>query len=725
MERVPLASETAPPHEIAPTDSDPGAAQRDEERFRQLFYGHTAVMLLVAPQSGHIVDANPAAERFYGYARDELLGLPLSEISLLDPRALATAREHARTRTRSQFVVPHRLANGDIRLVEAYVSPVTTAGGPLLFAIIHDVTEQVTAEDALRALIERQRLAASVFTHAHEGVIICDPEERILDVNPMFTQLTGYTREEVLGRTPRVLSSRRHGVTFFRGVWRAVATDGRWEGEVWNRRKDGEAFIVHLAITAVRDDTGSLTHYIGHLSDITQLKHNEERLERLAHHDALTGLPNRTLLADRLEQALARSRRTGSTLAVGYLDLDRFKPINDLYGHDIGDQLLIDVAARLRGVIRAVDTVARLGGDEFVVLFADLKGVDECEALAQRVLDAVAAPDAIRGEPVRVTASLGLALFPDDGATPDALLRHADLAMYSAKEHGRNRFHCFEHGSETPVLGHRRERDRLRRALDDGQFVLYYQPKVNLRRGEVVGFEALVRWEHPERGLLGPASFLPAFNACRLDATLGRWVLRTALAQRSRWFDAGFRVRIAVNIAGAHLLSPSFAEELGEMLASHSGLCRGCLELEIIESTALVDLDRATAVIEACHELGVTVALDDFGTGYSSLSYLRRLPVDTVKLDQEFVRAMSGGPNDVTIVKSVVGLAQAFGRELVAEGVETAELAALLVELGCDVAQGFGIARPMPAAAVPGWLAAFRPDPDWLCGIPAGSEPGD
>jgi diguanylate cyclase (GGDEF)-like protein/PAS domain S-box-containing protein len=708
--------------DTAPPGPDPGDAARDEERFRQLFRGHTAVMLLVAPDSGRIVDANPAAERFYGYPRGELLGMPVSELSLLDQRALAAAREDARARTRSQFVVPHRLAGGEIRLVEAYVSPVDTVAGPLLFAIIHDVTEQVTAEDALRALIERQRLAATVFTHAHEGVIICDPEEKILDVNPMFTQLTGYTREEVLGRTPRVLSSRRHNAAFFRGVWQAVAADGRWEGEVWNRRKDGEAFIVHLAITAVRDDSRVLTHYIGHLSDITLLKHNQETLERLAHHDALTGLPNRTLLADRLEQALARSRRTGSTLAVGYLDLDRFKPINDLYGHDIGDQLLIDVASRLRRTVRAADTVARLGGDEFVIIFADLKGVDECELLAQRVLDVVSAPDAIRGEPVRVTASLGLALFPDDGATPDALLRHADLAMYAAKEQGRNRFHCFEHGSETPVRGNRRERDRLRRALDDDQFVLYYQPKVDLRQGVVVGLEALIRWQHPERGLLGPAAFLPAFNACRLDATLGRWVLRTALAQRSRWFDAGVRARIAVNIAGAHLLSPSFADELGEMLASHSGLCRGCLELEIVESTALVDLDRATAVIEACHALGVTVALDDFGTGYSSLSYLRRLPVDTVKLDQEFVRAMSGGANDVAIVKSVVGLAHAFGRHLVAEGVETAELAALLVELGCDIAQGYSIARPMPAAAVPGWLAAFRPDPAWLRGSPAAPE---
>ncbi len=560
---------------------------------------------------------------------------------------------------------------------------------------------------------ERLRLAASVFDHAHEGIAITDAQECIVEVNPTFTELTGFTREEVIGKTPRILKSGRHDAEFYAELWRTLKGKGHWHGEIWNRRKSGELYPELLTLSAVRGPGDEITHYVGIFSDITLLKEHQHRLERMAHYDALTQLPNRVLLADRMQQAMARARRRGRLLAVCYLDLDGFKPINDQYGHDVGDQLLIQVAERLNGTLRESDSAARLGGDEFVLLLNDLRDVRECKRGIERVLRAMAAHYELGSHRVTVSASVGVTLFPDDDSDADTLLRHADQAMYQAKQAGRNRYWLFDPEHDRLARAQREAVTRIETALNRGEFRLHYQPKVDMRTGEVVGVEALIRWQHPERGLLLPAEFLPVLDGSEFARSLGEWVLREALVQLAEWNRQGLKLTISVNIAGSHLQQPDFARRLGELLARHPEISATQLELEVLETTALEDIAMVSHVIEQCRALGVGVALDDFGTGYSSLTYLKRLPADTLKIDRSFIRDMLNDPEDLTIIEGIVGLTQAFRRRVIAEGVESEEHGALLLRLGCDLAQGFGIAQPMPAEDVSGWIEGYRQPPAW------------
>ncbi|MGE5489824.1 MAG: EAL domain-containing protein, partial [Actinomycetota bacterium] len=557
------------------------------------------------------------------------------------------------------------------------------------------------------------RLAASVFAHAHEGIMICDADRKIVDVNPTFTEITGYGRDEVVGQTPHILNSGRQDAEFYRMMWHTIQRQGHWHGEVWNRRKDGGSYAERLTISSVTDDKGQVTRYIGTFSDISLLKRHQAELERLAHYDALTHLPNRALLSDRMTQALAQSKRSGAAVAVCYLDLDGFKAINDELGHDAGDALLIEVGQRLSEAVRAGDTVARLGGDEFVILLIDVANREECERAAVRILRTIAAPVHIKGCERAISGSLGITLFPDDGVDSDTLLRHADQAMYQAKQAGKNRHLFFDSASNLRARDRQEAVGRLQQAMEKGELRLHYQPIVDMRRGKVLRFEGLIRWQHPERGLLLPADFLPSAEGTELEAELGRWVLAVGLRQLSDWRRLGIQQRLNLNISSGHLLSPGFADELAALLAAHPGLEANALELEVLETAAMTDLEAAIAVFRRCHEMGVDIALDDFGTGHSSLACFRRLPVDTLKIDQVFVQSVLGDTEDLAIVESVVGLTRAFNRKLVAEGVESIEIGMLLLHLGCSVGQGYGIARPMPAEEVPGWLASFVPDPNW------------
>lgn len=568
-------------------------------------------------------------------------------------------------------------------------------------------------QTTLLAKEEGLRLSASVFDNAREGIVITDPKGMIINVNPSFTTLTGYTAEEVIGKNPNLLKSGHQGDEFYARMWQALVTDGYWQGEISNRRKNGEVYIEMLTITGVRDATGHCCHYVGIFSDVTALKEQQQRLERMAHFDALTQLPNRTLLADRLQLSLMQASRNEDLLAVAFLDLDEFKPVNDRLGHEAGDKLLMEVAQRLKHCVRAGDTVARLGGDEFVMLLVGLENIQEAQLAFDRVLTALAEPCLLKGELISISASIGVTLYPLDGADPDVLLRHADQAMYTAKQEGRNRYHLFDLEHDRRARAHREWLVDIRKALAENEFVLFYQPKVNLRRGEVIGAEALIRWRHPERGLLLPDAFLPVIEGSELDITLGDWVIETALTQMETWQAAGLHLPVSINAAAVQLQECNFVQKLAAALQRHPTLPPFSLEIEILETAALEDIDRISRLIEECECLGVAFALDDFGTGYSSLTYFKRLPARVLKIDKSFVCDMLDEADDLAIVEGALGFTQAFQREALAEGVETAEHGAMLLHLGCELAQGYGIARPMPAASMPDWIAAFRPDPLW------------
>jgi diguanylate cyclase (GGDEF)-like protein/PAS domain S-box-containing protein len=600
------------------------------------------------------------------------------------------------------------LPNGTQLWVHGHATPERLDDGGTLW---HGYARDITAERAAR---EQLLLSASVFRHSYDGIIVTDANSTIVEVNPAFSRITGYSAEDVTGKSPSLLSSGRQGPTFYRSMWASLAEQDHWSGELWNRRKDGELFAENLSIAAVRNDEGECTHYLGVFSDITRLKTHEADLARIAQYDVLTGAPNRRLLGDRMKVALAHARRDKLTVAICMLDLDGFKEVNDSLGHAAGDELLVAIARRLEQALREGDTLARLGGDEFVLLFSDLQHPEQSRRVLDRVLQSVAQPLHLSGTQVSVTASIGITLFPADDVDADTLLRHADQAMYAAKQAGRNRFHFFDAEQDRMLHAHRDQFIRLEAGMARGELVLHYQPKVNLRTGEVLGAEALVRWQHPEQGLLTPGDFLHLVSGSHLEMALGRWVMHTALTQAVQWQQQQrLNLHLSINISAVHLLSPEFLKELQQALADHPSVDPGHLELEMLESAAIQDMGRASTVLSRCHQLGVQLALDDFGTGYSSLAYFRNLRVDTIKIDQSFVRDMLHDASDLGIVDSVIRLSDAFNRPVIAEGVETLKHGAVLLILGCERAQGYGVSRPMPANDVPGWIAHWQETQPW------------
>jgi diguanylate cyclase (GGDEF)-like protein/PAS domain S-box-containing protein len=560
---------------------------------------------------------------------------------------------------------------------------------------------------------EKLQLAAGVFEHAQEGIIIADPRGKIIEANDTFLDLTGYARDEVIGRNPRFLASGQQEKDFYRDMWNSLLERDFWRGELWNRRKDGRIFVQQTSISTVRGADGKVSHFIGLSSDITELKESQTKLEQMAFYDALTGLPNRRMLSDRLQQAMAFAQRNERLLAICYLDLDGFKPVNDTWGHAAGDRLLIEAARRLLSCVRGGDTVSRLGGDEFVVLLGNLAHLDECEMALDRLRHELCMPFPLpEGEAV-LSASIGVTLFPLDSSDVDTLIRHADQAMYISKQVGRNRHTLFdvEHDQLSEIK--QQSSQGIRDGLERDEFLLFYQPKVNMRTGRVIGAEALIRWQHPERGLLQPADFLPVIEFVGMQSEIGLWVLETALRQIEIWRGKGLDLVVGINIAAQQLQSDGFVVALQEMLARHPGVPASQIELEILETAALDDLTHVAAVIESCHALGIRFAIDDFGTGYSSLTYLKQLQAGSLKIDQSFIRDMLDDPEDLAIVDGIVGLASAFRREVIAEGVETPAHGRMLLQLGCDMAQGYGIAKPMPAERLPDWIESWRQPEEW------------
>ncbi len=550
----------------------------------------------------------------------------------------------------------------------------------------------------IRHSLDKLNLASIVFENAMESIMVTDAQVNILDTNPAFTRMTGYSHEEVSGENPRFLKSGYHDQSFYEAMWQSIISTGHWSGEIWNRNKAGELYPELRSISAITDTQGVVTHYVGISSDISMLKQHEEQLEYLAHYDALTSIPNRVLLADRMKQAIAQAKRERTMLGVCYLDIDGFKPVNDNFGHQVGDYVLIEIAQRIGKILREGDTVARLGGDEFVVLLPDLNHLEECIVTLKRIHEAVAMPIFIDEQLVSLTTSIGVSIFPSDNKDSDELLRHADQAMYVAKQSGKNRFHFFDPMYDQQHQAYHEAMLRIQQGLVNDEFELYYQPIVDLSTRQVVGAEALIRWNHPERGLLLPGVFLNDIRNSELEIRVGEWVIDSALSRLMQWSKKGFSVSVSVNIAACHLQSDNFLNFLEQAFMRYPDLPAGRLHIEILETAALEDVATVAATIKACRVLGVFFSLDDFGTGYSSLTYLHHLPVDTIKIDQTFVRDMLVDKGDNAIVKGVIALSKAFEISMVAEGIESMEHFHALYALGCEYGQGYAIARPMPAA---------------------------
>lgn len=559
----------------------------------------------------------------------------------------------------------------------------------------------------------RIRLAASVFANAHDGILIANAERTILDVNRAYTRITGFQADEIIGERLLTDGSKAHPPSFFESLWDDLDTSGFWRGEITSLHRNGHTRTDLVSLSAVRDAGGLLTHYVAIFSDITTLKEIQKKHEHLAYHDALTGLPNRSLLHDRIQQALARMERQGGHVAICFIDLDNFKPVNDTLGHQIGDQLLVDVANRLSESLRGGDSVARFGGDEFALVLCDLKDAKEVREILSRLLARLSQTYHVNKQKISLSASIGYTLAPADSGDPDTLLRHADQAMYISKQSGRNQYNLFDTAHDRRLRSRTETLTQLYRALEEGELHLYYQPKVDIRQGKAVGFEGLIRWTHPKRGLLGPVDFLLSLDNHPALIDIGDWAIREALKQIELWRRQGICLPTSINIAACHLLHPEFVSRLSSYLAQYPNIEDGQLELEILETTALEDIDHVSSIIHQCQKLGVKFALDDFGTGYSSLLYLKRLPAQTLKIDQSFTRDMLQTSEGANAIAGIVGLAKAFHRDVVAEGIETIEQGIVLLRLNCDVVQGFAIARPMPADSIPEWLNAFRPDPAW------------
>ena len=679
------------------------ALRENEERFRSLHdasFGGIAIH-----EQGIIRECNQGLAEMSGYTVDELVGM--DGMDLVAPEWRELVKEKISSGFVGRYDADGLRKDGSSYPMSIRGRTIPYKGRSVRATEFRDVSERKLAEEKLQ-------VAASVFSHAREGILITDASGTIIDTNDSFTRITGYPRNEVLGRNPRLLASGRHEKEFYTSLWRDLSEKGHWFGEIWNRRKSGEVFASMQAISEVRDALGHLKQYVSLFSDITAIKTHQKQLEHIAHYDALTTLPNRVLLADRLHQAMAQAPRHGKLLAVVYLDLDCFKSINDSYGHDTGDQLLIAMASRMKDALRDGDTLARLGGDEFVAVLLDLDDVAVCLPMLSRLIAAAAHPVTIGDLELHVSASLGVTFYPQaEGIDADQLLRQADQAMYQAKQSGKNRYHIFDAEQDRNVRGYHESIEHIRQALEASEFVLYYQPKVNMRTGLVIGAEALIRWQHPERGLLPPAVFLPVVEDHALAIDVGEWVIGCALTQMEVWRADGLDLPVSVNVSARQLQQPGFASRLGELLADHPTIRPCDLELEVLETSALEDLSRVAQIIEECAVLGVRFSLDDFGTGYSSLTYLKRLSVSQIKIDKSFVRDMRDDPDDLAILQGILGLASAFRRQVIAEGVESVEHGAMLLQMGCERAQGFGIARPMPAADFPAWAAAWRPDAAW------------
>ena len=681
------------------------ALDQEHTLFRTLFEsGNDGVILL---NGEHITDINLAALHLFAVPAGHDLGqIDLNKLQPDEqpdgtPSAsalhahIATARQNGSQRFEWLF----RTTQGKEFPAELAIDVAHLASGSTIQLTVRDISDRKIAENSMR-------LANQAFENSLEGIAITDADSNILTVNSAFTTITGYPREEVIGRNPRLLSSGRQSREFYDEMWRSIDTLGKWQGEIWNIRKNGDIYPQWLNISRVTDDHGKVINYVGVFSDISERKSAEERILHQVYYDQLTDLPNRVLFTDRLNQVMGLAKRhENHHFAVMFLDLDRFKLINDSMGHDAGDQLLQQTALRLRGSMRESDTVARMGGDEFTIVLTEIRTSKDAAAVAQKILDAFHPPFYLNGEEVFVSISIGISVYPEDGSNVEILLKNADMAMYRAKGAGGSWFELYDEGLSTLSSQRLSMETALHKALEREEMQLHYQPQFDCESGKLIGFEALLRWQHPERGLLAPEAFLGIAEETGLIVPIGEWVLHTACVQAQTWRRdfPGHRL-MAVNLSARQFQSADLTSHVSTALQK-SGLPHFCLELEITETVVMQNLETSISIMHQLAELGVQFSIDDFGTGHSSLAYLKKLPIHALKIDRSFIRDVTTDVDDAAICSAIVAMANKLGLRVVAEGIEDKKQLALLKQYKAIAGQGYLLGRPVPVEAATKMIA--------------------
>jgi diguanylate cyclase (GGDEF)-like protein/PAS domain S-box-containing protein len=662
--------------------------EQSEEKYSSILK-NAAETIFTFTEAGVVETTNPAGSELFGYNETELLGI---NISLLIPKFNQIAPELNLDENISQPngvpVIYGFHKDGTAFPIEFTLGRPIYANKRQWLVIIRDITARKKAEEGFR-------LMAKIFEGSTDAIVITNTRSRIIDANEAFTTITGYEKDEVLHEHPVLLGSHKHNAHFYFGLRRTLLKTGAWSGEVWSKRKNDEIYPIWLSIYSVKDENNITTHFVGIFSDITARKNAENQLKQLAHYDALTGLANRTQFVERLKWTLEVAKRNTSQAALMFLDLDRFKLINDTLGHQAGDQLLIEVARRLTESVREIDTVSRLAGDEFTVILTNIKTPEEAGIVAQKILKALNVPVVLEGREVFISTSIGITVYPVDGDSVNQLVKNADTAMYHAKERGRNNFQYFSNSMNQKVLNELEMETNLRQALKNGEFSLNYQPQFNLRTKELIGLEVLLRWKHPVLGFISPAVFIPHAEKSDLIITIGEWVLRTACLRSVAWQNTGLKpVRISVNLSGMQLKQHDLIDKITKILIE-TKLSSEFLELELTEGVLMDNAEVTIHTLTELKKMGIHLSIDDFGTGYSSLSYLKRFPIDTLKIDQSFVRDITTDIDDNAIASTIIAMAHNLRLKVIAEGVETQEQADVLQEKGCDEVQGYYFSRPL------------------------------
>lgn len=668
--------------------------RESEERYRGLV--EASPDAIIVHQDGQIVFLNNAAlDLLHAKSVDEVIGAKVTQFVHPDYlnmvlKRIASIRENGGVLPVAEEIL--LALDGTPFYAEVAGRTVTYEGLPATQLVVRDITKRKHAEEGLR-------VASTVFNTTTEGIMVSDAENRIRAINPAFSKITGYEPEEVIGENPSKLSSGRHEADFYERMWASIGSKGFWEGEIWNRRKNGETYPEWLTITVIRDEDGHINEYVGVFTDITKRKQDEEQILRQANYDSLTGLPSRSLFFDRLKTTLAEARRDSAMVALLFIDLDHFKVVNDTMGHVVGDRLLQLAADRLSACVRESDTVARFGGDEFTVILREVTKAEDAAVVAEKIIESLSESFILDGRDTFIGASVGITIYPYDADDVTTMLRNADMAMYQAKDLGRNAFHFYTPEMNTTALQRMVMEGALRRAVENEEFVLHYQPVIETASGRVVAAEALVRWEDPEAGLMMPDRFIGIAEETGLIAPVGEWVLTEALRQTKEWHDAGFSdLGIAVNLSNKQIKRGLDRQKVEGIIAS-TGFDPSKLTLEITETLVMEDTEHNTAWMQELREMGIRFSIDDFGTGYSSLSYLKRLPADSIKVDRTFIKDLFEKGGEKPLVEAIIAMAHSLELKVTAEGVEDARHVEFLEGLSCDYLQGFYFSKPLTPEA--------------------------